>query len=43
VLERLTALVEAVGADEVMVLTHVHEHAARKRSYGLVAETLVSG
>jgi len=38
--ERLAALVEASGADEVMVLTHVHEHAARKRSYELVAEAL---
>jgi luciferase family oxidoreductase group 1 len=38
--ERLGALVEASGADEVMVLTHVHEHAARKRSYDLVAEAL---
>jgi len=38
--ERLRALVESSGADEVMVLTHVHEHAARKRSYELVAEAL---
>jgi len=38
--EQLGALVEASGADEVMVLTHVHEHAARKRSYELVAEAL---
>jgi|HubBroStandDraft_4_1064222.scaffolds.fasta_scaffold04433_6 luciferase family oxidoreductase group 1 len=34
----LEALVEASGADEVMVLTHVHSHAARKRSYELLAE-----
>jgi luciferase family oxidoreductase group 1 len=40
--ERLTALVEAAGADEVMVVTHVHDHAARKRSYELVAEALAS-
>jgi luciferase family oxidoreductase group 1 len=40
--ERLRVLVEASGADEVMVLTHVHDHAARKRSYELVAETLAS-
>jgi luciferase family oxidoreductase group 1 len=39
---RLSALVDASGADEVMVLTHVHEHAARKRSYELVAEALAS-
>ncbi len=35
--ERIAELVEASGADEVMVLTHVHEHAARKKSYELVA------
>ena len=40
--ERLGALVEASGADEVMALTHVHEHAARKRSYELVLEALAS-
>jgi luciferase family oxidoreductase group 1 len=40
--ERLRVLVEASGADEVMVLTHVHEHAARKRSYELVAEALAA-
>ncbi len=38
--EELGALVEATGADEVMVLTHVHDHAARKRSYELIAEAL---
>ena len=38
--ERLGALAAASGADEVMVLTHVHEHAARKRSYELVAQAL---
>jgi len=40
--ERLGALIEASGADEVMVLTHVHEQAARKRSYELVLEALAS-
>ncbi len=40
--ERIAALVAASGADEVMVLTHVHEHAARKRSYELLAEALAS-
>ena len=39
---RLGALVESSGADEVMVMTHVHDHAARKRSYELVAEALAS-
>jgi luciferase family oxidoreductase group 1 len=38
--ERLQALVEASGADEVMVLTHVHDHAARRRSYELLAQAL---
>jgi luciferase family oxidoreductase group 1 len=38
--DRLAELVEASGADEVMVVTHVHEHAARKRSYELLAEAL---
>jgi luciferase family oxidoreductase group 1 len=40
--ERLIALVKATSADEVMVLTHVHDHEARKRSYELVAEALAS-
>jgi len=38
--EELYALVAASGADEVMVLTHVHDHAARKRSYDLLAKAL---
>ena len=41
--ERLTSLVEASRANEVMVLTHVHSHEARKRSYELVAEALRHG
>ena len=40
--QRLAELVASSGADEVMVLTHVHEHAARKRSYELVAEALAT-
>jgi luciferase family oxidoreductase group 1 len=36
----IEALMDASGADEVMVLTHVHDHAARKRSYELLAESL---
>jgi luciferase family oxidoreductase group 1 len=36
----LRSLVETTQADEVMVLTHVHAHDARKRSYELVAEAL---
>jgi luciferase family oxidoreductase group 1 len=37
---QLLELVEEAQADEVMVLTHVHSHAARKRSYELVAQAL---
>jgi alkanesulfonate monooxygenase SsuD/methylene tetrahydromethanopterin reductase-like flavin-dependent oxidoreductase (luciferase family) len=40
--ERLRALLEESRADEVMVITHVHSHEARKRSYELVAEALRS-
>lgn len=36
--DRLAQLVAQTHADEVMVLTHVHDHEARKRSYELVAE-----
>jgi alkanesulfonate monooxygenase SsuD/methylene tetrahydromethanopterin reductase-like flavin-dependent oxidoreductase (luciferase family) len=36
--EKLAALVEATQADELMVMTHVHEHEIRKRSYTLLAE-----
>jgi len=38
--DELQALVDASGADEVMVLTHVHDHTARKRSYELLARAL---
>jgi luciferase family oxidoreductase group 1 len=36
--ERISRLAEAAGADEVMLLTMVHDHAARRRSYELLAE-----
>ena len=35
--ERIDAVVEETGADEVMVITTVHSHAARRRSYELLA------
>ena len=35
---RLCALAAGTGADEVMVTTMVHDHAARRRSYALLAE-----
>ncbi len=38
----LTELVRASGADEVMALTIVHDHAARVRSYELLAEVAAS-
>jgi luciferase family oxidoreductase group 1 len=38
--DRVMALVEEARADEVMVLTHVHSHEARKRSYELLAQVL---
>jgi luciferase family oxidoreductase group 1 len=40
--DALAALVAASGADEVMVLTHVHDHDTRKRSYELVAKALAA-
>ena len=38
VLERLSPLISATKADEVMITTMVHDHAARRRSYELLAE-----
>ncbi|PPK98431.1 luciferase family oxidoreductase group 1 [Kineococcus xinjiangensis] len=38
VLARLRALQEATLADELMVMTHVHDPAERRRSYELLAE-----
>jgi len=35
---RLSALIEATRADELMVTTMVYDHAARRRSYELLAE-----
>ncbi|MGE3988049.1 LLM class flavin-dependent oxidoreductase [Pseudorhodoplanes sp.] len=35
---RLTELATATQADEIMVTTMIHDHAARKRSYSLLAE-----
>jgi alkanesulfonate monooxygenase SsuD/methylene tetrahydromethanopterin reductase-like flavin-dependent oxidoreductase (luciferase family) len=36
--EQLLALAEQTGADEIMVTTVMHSHAARVRSYELLAE-----
>ena len=38
VLERLSAMIAATKADEVMVTTMIYDHAARRRSYELLAE-----
>jgi luciferase family oxidoreductase group 1 len=35
---RLSALIEATRADELMITTMVYDHAARRRSYELLAE-----
>ncbi len=40
--ERLAPLIAATQADEVMVTTMVYDHAARRRSYELLAEALGS-
>ena len=34
---RLAPLIEATGADEVMITSMIHDHAARKHSYALMA------
>jgi len=41
--ERVEAEAAAAGADEVMVMTIVHDPAARLRSYELLAETFQLG
>ncbi len=38
--DEVRSLVQASGADEVMIMTHAHSHEARRRSYTLVAEAL---
>jgi luciferase family oxidoreductase group 1 len=38
VVERLAPLIEATGADEVMVTTMIYDHAARRHSYELLAQ-----
>ncbi len=37
---RIEAMVRETGADEVMLVTNVHEHAARLRSYELLTQAL---
>jgi luciferase family oxidoreductase group 1 len=38
--DEILALTEATAADEVMVMTSVHDHGERRRSYELIAEAL---
>jgi luciferase family oxidoreductase group 1 len=38
VYSRLTGIADAYGAEEVIVVTITHDHAARRRSYELIAE-----
>jgi hypothetical protein len=38
VLSRLAPLIEATQADEVMITTMIYDHAARRRSYELLAQ-----
>jgi luciferase family oxidoreductase group 1 len=40
--DQLARLIEATAANEVMVITHVHDPEARRRSYTWVAEALAS-
>jgi luciferase family oxidoreductase group 1 len=37
--DRLTALIDATKADELMITTMIYDHDARKRSYALLAES----
>ncbi|HVB06390.1 MAG TPA: LLM class flavin-dependent oxidoreductase [Acidimicrobiales bacterium] len=39
--ERLETLAAAYGAEEIVIVTVIHDHAARLRSYELLAETFI--
>jgi alkanesulfonate monooxygenase SsuD/methylene tetrahydromethanopterin reductase-like flavin-dependent oxidoreductase (luciferase family) len=41
VMQELQAIAKAYNADEVMVVTITHDHAARRRSYELIAEAML--
>ena len=43
VLERLAPMIAATRADELMVTTMLYDHAARRRSYELLAEAFRLG
>ena len=40
--KELKAFVELTKADELMIVTSIYDHAARKRSYEIVSETMVN-
>ena len=40
--DEILALADATAADEVMVMTSVHDHGERRRSYELIAEALAA-
>jgi luciferase family oxidoreductase group 1 len=40
---RLMPLIEATQADEVMITSAIYDHAARKRSYELIADHFMAG
>ena len=40
---RLQQFIERTGADEVMVTSQVHDHAARLRSYEITAQVMGQG
>jgi hypothetical protein len=39
---QLTPLIEATQADEVMITSAIYDHAARKRSYQVLAEYFIT-
>ncbi len=39
----LEAFIARTGADELMVTTHIHDHAARLKSFEIVAEQMIAG
>ncbi len=38
--DQLVEIVDTTGADEIMIMTSVHDHSARLRSYQLIAEAM---
>ncbi len=42
IMTRLAPLIQATMADEIMIVTAIYDHEARKRSYSLMAKDSVS-